>query len=162
MATETQRQVARRRAREVRSVHAERRREKEKRIEDLAVTVLVALDVGAECERQAGRALIAMIDEEGLSLQDAVEWCGSAVTVRTATRLRTLAAHDIGPGDGNGNGNGNGNGTVGADSDSSHPRRRSSTQASMESEVDLVSDARSSVGSDAGLTTAPGDGGVGR
>lgn len=92
MPTETQRQEARRRAREVRSEHATRRREKEKRLEDLAVAVLVALDRRTECERQAGQALTAMIEGEGLSLHDAVAWCGSAVSLRTATRLKSLAA----------------------------------------------------------------------
>ncbi|MCW2813576.1 MAG: hypothetical protein JWN84_1031 [Nocardioides sp.] len=92
MPTETQRQEARRRAREVRSEHAMRRKEKEKRLEDLAVAVLVALDRRTECERQAGRALTAMVEGEGLSLHDAIRWCGSAVSLRTATRLKSLAA----------------------------------------------------------------------
>lgn len=92
MPTETQRQEARRRAREVRSEHAMRRREKEKRLEDLAVAVLVALDRRTDCERQAGQALIAMVEGEGLTLHDAIGWCGSAVSLRTATRLKSLAA----------------------------------------------------------------------
>lgn len=92
MPTETQRQEARRRAREVRSEHAMRRKEKEKRLEDLAVAVLVALDRRTECERQAGQALTAMVEGEGLSLHDAIRWCGSAVSLRTATRLKSLAA----------------------------------------------------------------------
>jgi hypothetical protein len=29
-----------------------------------------------------------MTDEEGLSLREAVDWCGSGVTVREITRLR--------------------------------------------------------------------------
>ena len=32
-----------------------------------------------------------MTDQEGLSLREAVDWCGSAVTVREVTRLRRLA-----------------------------------------------------------------------
>lgn len=155
MATETQRRVARRRAREVRSVHAERRREKEKRIEDLAVAVLVALDVRAECEQQAGRALAAMIEDEGRSLQDAVEWCGSAVSLRTATRLRALAADDIA--------DGVGNGPVGADTEAGLPRRRSSAAASVESRVGAVRDVRSGAGPDVGSGSAqPGDRGADR
>jgi hypothetical protein len=34
-----------------------------------------------------------MTEAEGLSLCDAVDWCGSSVTVREVTRLRRLA-HD--------------------------------------------------------------------
>ena len=32
-----------------------------------------------------------MTDDEGLSVREAVEWCGSGVTVREVTRLRHLA-----------------------------------------------------------------------
>jgi hypothetical protein len=35
-----------------------------------------------DAERRAGQALLTMTDEEGLSVRQAVEWCGSAVTVR--------------------------------------------------------------------------------
>jgi hypothetical protein len=31
-----------------------------------------------------------MTDEEGLSLRETAEWCGSCVTVREITRLRRL------------------------------------------------------------------------
>jgi hypothetical protein len=41
-----------------------------------------------EAERRAGRALLAMTDDEGLSLCGAVDWCGNGVTVREMTRLR--------------------------------------------------------------------------
>ena len=33
-----------------------------------------------EAERRAGRALLAMIDDKGLSLREAVDWCGNGVT----------------------------------------------------------------------------------
>jgi len=39
-----------------------------------------------------------MTDEEGLSLREAVDWCGSGVTMREMTRLRRLA-HEM-PGGG--------------------------------------------------------------
>ena len=32
-----------------------------------------------------------MTDDEGLSVREAVDWCGSGVTVREVTRLRRLA-----------------------------------------------------------------------
>ena len=44
-----------------------------------------------EAERRAGRALLAMSDDEGLSLRGAVDWCGNGVTVREMTWLRRLA-----------------------------------------------------------------------
>ena len=64
----------------------------------LAVAVLTAPSErdGAvrDTERRAGEALRTMTAEEGLSLREAVEWCGSgALTVREVTRLRQLA-HD--------------------------------------------------------------------
>ena len=43
-----------------------------------------------EAERRAGHALRTMIDDEGVSLREAVEWCGSGVTLREVTRLRRL------------------------------------------------------------------------
>jgi beta-phosphoglucomutase-like phosphatase (HAD superfamily) len=51
-----------------------------------------------DTERRAREALQTMTAEEGLSLRQAVEWCGSgALTVRDVSRLRQLA-HDP-PGD---------------------------------------------------------------
>lgn len=91
----TQKQVARRRAREVRSEWEQRRQDREKRIEDDAVVVMVALDTIAQNERQAGAALSRMVENEGLTLREAVGWCGSTLTVRAAARLRGLdSAHD--------------------------------------------------------------------
>jgi hypothetical protein len=42
-------------------------------------------------EGRAGEALLAMTDEEGLSVREAVDWCGSGVTAREVVRLRRLA-----------------------------------------------------------------------
>jgi hypothetical protein len=44
-----------------------------------------------DAERRAGQALKTMTDDEGLSVREAVDWCGSGVTVREVTRLRQLA-----------------------------------------------------------------------
>ena len=44
-----------------------------------------------DAERRAGQALRTMTDDEGLSVRDAIDWCGSGVTVREVTRLRRLA-----------------------------------------------------------------------
>jgi len=43
-----------------------------------------------DAERRAGQALRTMTDNEGLSLREAVDWCGGGVTVREITRLRRL------------------------------------------------------------------------
>ena len=45
------------------------------------------------CEARAGAALVTMTEREGLSLAQAVEWCGGAdlLTVREAARIRQTA-----------------------------------------------------------------------
>jgi hypothetical protein len=57
------------------------RADREGRLEGLAVAVLTTLGDATErfrdTERRAGDALQTMTAEEGLSLQQAVEWCGS-------------------------------------------------------------------------------------
>jgi hypothetical protein len=40
-----------------------------------------------DAERRAGHALRTMTDDEGLSLREAVDWCGSSVTLRELARL---------------------------------------------------------------------------
>ena len=71
------------------------RADRERRLEGLAVAVLTALGerdaMVREAERRAGRALLAMIDDKGLSLREAVDWCGNGVTLREMTWLRRLA-----------------------------------------------------------------------
>lgn len=90
MSVKTQRQDARRRAREARSEQERSRKAREKRLEDLAVTVLTSMDAVAEHERRAGEALRTMVEVEGLSLREAVSWCGDEVSVRTAARFKRL------------------------------------------------------------------------
>jgi hypothetical protein len=76
---------------------AKQRADRERRLEGLAVAVLTALaerDAQVrDAELRAGQALRTMTDDEGLSVLEAVDWCGSGVTVREVTRLRQLA-HD--------------------------------------------------------------------
>jgi hypothetical protein len=95
MGQQSIRQEARRAALEAQSKRRRERAEREKRLEDLAVRVLVAMrerDAAvAEADRRAGLALCHMIQDEGLSVREAVEWCGDAITAREATRLRHLA-----------------------------------------------------------------------
>ena len=95
MGQQSIRQEARRTALDVQSKRRRERAEREKRLEYLAVRVLVAIrerDAAViDAERRAGEALREMIEDEGLSVHEAVEWCGDEITTREATRLRRLA-----------------------------------------------------------------------
>lgn len=75
----------------------EAHKEQERRRSGLAVSVVTALAerdaLVAVYELRAGEALLSLTDEEGMSLPEAVEWCGGQVNVREATRLRKLAVH---------------------------------------------------------------------
>lgn len=72
--------------------------ERAKRLEDLAVQVMTAVGerdaAVAEAEQRAGNALREMTTGEGVTLREAVEWCGDQIGVREATRLRRLAGDD--------------------------------------------------------------------
>jgi hypothetical protein len=95
MGQQSIRQEARRAALDAQSKRRRERAEREKRLEDLAVRVLVAIrerDAAvAEADRRAGQALREMTEDEGLSAREVVEWCGDEITTREATRLRRLA-----------------------------------------------------------------------
>ena len=98
MSQQSVRQAARRSALDARAVLRRQRADRERRLEGLAVTVLTALGErdGAvrDAERRAGPALQTMTEDEGLSVREAVEWCGSGcLAVREVSRLRQLA-HD--------------------------------------------------------------------
>jgi len=91
MGQQSIRQEARRAALDVASKRRRERAEREKRLEDLAVRVLVAMrerDAAvADAERRAGKALREMTEDERLSVREAAEWCGDEITTREATRL---------------------------------------------------------------------------
>ncbi len=95
MGKQTSRQAARRAALSVQAHRRRARAERDRQVEGLAVQVLTALGerdtAVAEAEQRAGEALLAMTAGEGLSLRDAVKWCGETLSVRDATRLRRLA-----------------------------------------------------------------------
>jgi hypothetical protein len=98
MSQQSVRQAARRSALDAQAVLRKERADREHRLEALAVAVLTALGerdaLVRDAERRAGQALRTMTDNEGLSLREAVAWCGSGVlTVREVTRLRQLP-HD--------------------------------------------------------------------
>jgi hypothetical protein len=98
MGQQSIRQEARRAALDVQSKRRRQRAEREKRLEDLAVRVLVAVGerdaAVADAERRAGEALREMTEDEALSVREAVEWCGDEITTREVTRLRRLVEAD--------------------------------------------------------------------
>jgi hypothetical protein len=95
MGQQSIRQEARRAALDAQSKRRRERAEREKRLGELAVLVLVAVrerDAAvANAERRAGQALREMTEDAGLSVREAVDWCGDEITTREATRLRRLA-----------------------------------------------------------------------
>ncbi len=94
MADQTARQRARRTALDAQARMRARRAEADKRREALGLAVVSALAerdaVVSGCEARAGAALVAMVEQEGLTLAEAVEWCGGEemLTAREAARLR--------------------------------------------------------------------------
>ena len=99
----TTRQQARRAALDVQSRMRQQRAEQERRRGGLAVTVETALAerdaLVLACEVRAATALRSLTEDEGLSLREAVQWCGGVeqLTVREAARLRRVEAADTQP-----------------------------------------------------------------
>jgi len=91
MGQQSARQAARRAALDAQAQRRRERAERDKRIEALAVDVLTALEERkaaiADCERRAGLTLQKLIDDEGLSVREAVDWCGGELTNREAANL---------------------------------------------------------------------------
>ena len=82
-----------------------RRRERAqhgRRLEKLAIEVLTATGERdatiAATEQRAGAALQAMITDESLTVSEAVQWCGGAISHREATRLGHLTPGPLEPG----------------------------------------------------------------
>ena len=96
MSQQTIKQQARRTAREMAGKRREELAKRERRVTELAERVMVAIGqrdaAVAEAEWRASEALGELTDGEGLSLSDAVEWCGQTVSLREAARLRRLAS----------------------------------------------------------------------
>ncbi|KRB75064.1 hypothetical protein ASE01_17010 [Nocardioides sp. Root190] len=94
MSQQTIRQQARRTAREMADKRRTERAERERRVIELAEQVMVAIGerdaAVSETENRAGAALRGLTEVEGLSLGEAVEWCGESLTMREARRLRQL------------------------------------------------------------------------
>lgn len=98
MSQQTIKQRARRKAHDAVARQRKERAERERRLEDLAVQVLTAVEerdtAVANTEQRAGAALRQMTEAEGLTLSETVEWCGQEISVREAMRLRRLAGDD--------------------------------------------------------------------
>lgn len=92
MGKQTIRQEARRAALDAQSKRREERAERERRVEALAIKVLVAIREREAADRRAGEALTEMIETERLSAREAVQWCGDEVSTREVARLRRVAA----------------------------------------------------------------------
>ena len=94
MSQQSVRQAARRSALDAQAILHKERADRERRLKALAVAVLTALGerdaLVWDAERRAGQALRTMTDNEGLSVREAVDWCGRGVTVREITRLLGL------------------------------------------------------------------------
>lgn len=100
MSQQTIKQQARRAAREIAVQRRKDREERERRVIDLAERVMVAIGerdaAVAETEKRAGKALRELTEREGISLGEAVEWCGEKLTMREATRMRRLGSEPKG------------------------------------------------------------------
>lgn len=105
MQKQAARQQARLRARQARATVREEEAQRERRLATWGEQVAVALaerdQALADCEQRAGRALRAMIEDEGLSTQAALAWCGDdTLTGRQVYRLIRELIDDEDGGDG--------------------------------------------------------------
>jgi len=95
MGSQEIRQRARRQALGAAARQRKERALRERRVQNLAVQVLTALGerdaAVSDSEMRAGTALAQMTGAEGLTLAQAVEWCGLDLSMREATRLRQLS-----------------------------------------------------------------------
>jgi hypothetical protein len=91
MSQQSVRQAARRSALDAQAVLRKERADRERQLEALAVAAVTALGerdaLVRDAERRVGQTLRTMTEDEGLSVREAVDWCGSGVTVREITRL---------------------------------------------------------------------------
>jgi hypothetical protein len=89
------RQTARRAALDAQARMREQRVAREKRFSARGVEVVVALgerdEVVRRYEQRAGEALLQMTAVEGLSVAEAIQWCGEGLSRREVVRLCALA-----------------------------------------------------------------------
>lgn len=88
-------QRARRAAIEGQSRWRAERAAKDERCSALGVQVVVALAERdrwvTECEQRAGTALSALVESEGLTLREALQWCAGSLALSEGSRLRRAA-----------------------------------------------------------------------
>lgn len=64
----------------------------DRRRRDLAVKVMVGLKERDASELEAARALRRLVQDEKLTMKEAIQWCGGELTVSQGARLKALAA----------------------------------------------------------------------
>jgi len=102
MASRQGRQEARRAAVKAQAVAMAAGRERDRGLRENGLRVVMTLtrrdEVVAECDALAGRLLVTMT-QDGLSLAEALRWCGDQVSPSEAARLRraALATRNDGP-----------------------------------------------------------------
>lgn len=88
------RQAARRAALEAQSAVRREREARDRRCAALGLQVAIALREGAAAaaahEQRAAAALRALVDDERLTMAEALAWCAGTLTPREAARLRRL------------------------------------------------------------------------
>ncbi|MDQ2852487.1 MAG: hypothetical protein M3Y49_17485 [Actinomycetota bacterium] len=98
MGKQTIKQRARRAALDAQPRRRAEHAERERRLNRLAVKVLVAIrerdQAVADADQRAGKALAEMVEAEGLTAHDASHWCGGGVSAREVARLRRIATAD--------------------------------------------------------------------
>lgn len=96
MSQQTIKQRARQQALDVAARRRRERAAREKKLQDLSTTAITAVlerdEFVALAEQRAGAALREMTEVEGLTLREAVEWCGEVLTEAEARRLRQITA----------------------------------------------------------------------
>jgi hypothetical protein len=96
MGKQQDRQAARREARAFASARRKTEMAREARLVSAAAEVMAALrerDAAITAtEHRAGEALNALIETEGLPVEEAIEWTGGVINAREVTRLRAVVA----------------------------------------------------------------------
>lgn len=64
---------------------------RDRRRRDLAIKVVIGLKERDAYELQAARALRSLVEEEKLTMSEAIQWCGGELTRAQGSRLKGLA-----------------------------------------------------------------------
>lgn len=85
------RQQARRAAMAAQTKRKKEAEARDRRRRDLAVKVMIGLKERDACELDAARALRRLVEDEKLTMKEAIQWCGGELTVSQGSRLKALA-----------------------------------------------------------------------